>query len=88
METLTHRIGPVVDSYPIWNPLMTTSISRKAKPNHPSYECGYRGLDHTVLFAHGFITCPYTDGEDVIESVKALSKAKVAEVSAVKFDCP
>lgn len=38
LETLTRRIGPVVDSYPIWNPLMTSSISRKAKPNHPSYE--------------------------------------------------
>ena len=88
LEWLTHRIGPVVDSYPIWHPLMTSSRSKKVRPNHPSAECGYYGLDHTILFAHGFITCPYTDGMDVIESVKALSKSKVAEISAVKLDYP
>ena len=88
LENLTRWVGPVVDSYPIWHPLVTSSRSRKAKPNHPSHECGYRGLDHTVLFAHGFITCPYTDGEDVIESVRALGKTKVAEISAVKLDWP
>lgn len=31
---------------------------------------------------------PLTDGVDVIESVKALSKSKVAEISAVKLDYP
>ena len=88
LERLTHWLGPVVDCYPIWHPLMASSRAKKTKPNHPSYECGYHGLDHTVLFAHGFITCPYTDGEDVIESVKALSKTKVAEISATKLDLP
>ena len=88
LETLTLRIGPVVDSYPIWHPLMTSYRSRKVNPNYPSHECGYRGLDHTVLFAHGFITCPYTDSDDVIESVKALSKTKVAKISALKLDYP
>lgn len=88
LEWLTRRIGPVIDSYPIWHPLMTSSRLKKVRPNHPSAECGYHGLDHTILFAHGFITCPYTDGMDVIESVKALSKSKVAEISAVKLDYP
>ncbi len=29
LERLTRRIGPVVDSYPIWHPLMTSSRSKK-----------------------------------------------------------
>ena len=64
----------------------TSSRSKKVRPNHPSAECGYHGLDHTVLFAHGFITCPYTDEMDIIEGVKALSKSKVAEIFAEKLD--
>lgn len=88
LERLTRWLGPVVESYPIWHPLMTSSRAKKAQPIYPSQECGYHGLDHTVLFAHGFITCPYTDGEDVIESVRALKKTKVAEISAVKLDYP
>lgn len=30
---------------------------------------------------HVFITCSYIDGIDVTESVKALTKSKVAEIS-------
>lgn len=58
MVAIFSRAFFVVDSYPIWHPLMTSSRSKKVRPNHPSAECGYHGLDHTVLFAHGFITCP------------------------------
>ena len=88
LERLTHTIGPVVDSYPVWHPLVSSTRSKKTRSNYPSPECGYWGLDHTVLFAHGFITCPYSDGEDIVESVKALSKTKVAEISATKLDHP
>lgn len=58
LEWLTHRIGPVVDSYPIWHPLMTSSRSKKVRPNHPSAECGYHGLDHTCYLPMVLLRVP------------------------------
>lgn len=88
LDTLTRRIGPVVRSYPVWHPLVSSMRSKTREVTYPGQECGYYGLDHVVLFAHGFITCPYTDGLDVIESVAKLTKSKVAEVRAHKIDIP
>ena len=63
--------GPVIDDYPEWHPLVS-------RPNFewpmtkPHTEIGYQGLDHTVFFANGFVTCPYNDGQKVFESVDRL----------------
>jgi hypothetical protein len=39
----------------------------------PDSRCGYEGLDHTIFFAHAFVTCPYGDGARVIESAEKIS---------------
>ena len=88
LMNLVRWIGPVVGSYPVWHPLVSSMRTRNRDATFPSHDCGYFGLDHVVLFAHGFITCPYTDGADVIESVVKLSKTKVAEIRAHKITTP
>ena len=87
LTNLVRWIGPVVGSYPVWHPLVS-SMRKNLEVTYPSQDCGYFGLDHVVLFAHGFITCPYTDGADVIESVAKLTKTKVAEIRAHKIGVP
>ena len=77
-------LGPVVDFYPAWHPLLVD-----AKQHYdivsPNSECGYKGLDHTVLFANGFITCPYDDGQSVLDSVFNLSSNSAATIFAERL---
>ena len=79
------ELGPVVDSYPTWHPLVCNHDSRHPTTT-PSEQCGYTGLDHTRFFAKGFITCPYGDGQDVLDSVAALPYHPIATISAEKLD--
>lgn len=64
---IVDELGPVVEGYPTWHPLVSTHDDRNPE-TVPSERTGYRGLDHTRYFAHGFITCPYGGAENVIES--------------------
>jgi len=61
------ELGPVVDSYPSWHPLVSKHDSRNPQTT-PNERTGYRSLDHTRYFAHGFITCPYGGEDNVIDS--------------------
>lgn len=63
--------GPVIDSYPCWHPLVS-SHDRHNPVTTPGEICGYKELDHTVYMAKGFITCPYNDGQKVIDAVEDL----------------
>lgn len=66
------ELGPVVDSYPSWHPLVSKHDEHHPETT-PSEQTGYKGLDHTRYFAHGFITCPYHDGQAVLDSVTRLN---------------
>lgn len=88
LQDLFIDLGPVIDWYPDWHPLL--NIQKKTRQVvAPHSDCGYKGLDHTVFFTHGFITCPYDDGQKVIDSVRKqiLNDAALitAERLAVKF---
>lgn len=79
--------GPVVEGYPTWHPL----VSRHDEHNpetYPSDRCGYQGLDHTVYFAHGFLTCPYVNGEKVVASADSLPHHPRAKITAEILDVP
>lgn len=73
-------LGPVIDTYPVWHPLIRyhqfqyPDYDIHDKLIWPNAECGYKGLDHTLAFRNGFITCPYDEekAEKVIASVRAL----------------
>ncbi|MEW7987043.1 MAG: hypothetical protein AB2799_14735 [Candidatus Thiodiazotropha sp.] len=82
---IVDEIGPVVDTYPTWHPLVCNHDSGHSV-TIPSDRCGYKGLDHTRYFAQGFITCPYGDGQEVIDSVCALPLHPVAHITAERLD--
>lgn len=65
---ILQECGPVVDAYPSWHPLVRNHDSRHPVTT-PGEDCGYKGLDHTRYFANGLITCPYGDGQAVMDSV-------------------
>lgn len=77
--------GPVVDAYPSWHPLVGNHEARSSATT-PGAQTGYKGLDHTCYFANAFITCPYGDGQVVLDSVKALRHHPAAHISAEKLD--
>lgn len=88
LEDIVDELGPVVNAYPSWHPLVCNHDGRLPTTT-PSDLCGYKGLDHTRYFANGFITCPYTasgKAEKVIESVNALPYHPAATITAEKLD--
>tara|TARA_A100001391_G_scaffold189910_1_gene161763 strand:- start:215 stop:877 length:663 start_codon:yes stop_codon:yes gene_type:complete len=72
LREIVEELGPVVESYPTWHPLVPQD-NRRLPSTVPSGNSNYRGLDHSVYFVHGFITCPYQGAENVIESVEQIS---------------
>lgn len=90
LRTLTDRLGPVVDSYPIWHPLLVQP--RPGIPStHPCERSGWNGLDHTIYFVNGFLTCPY-DGaggfERVQKSANEISVPPCAGIDVEVIDQP
>lgn len=86
LQDIVDELGPVIDTYPTWHPLV-----RHHDDQHPTTipgsQCGYNGLDHTRYFAHGFVTCPYGDGKEVIESVEQLAyRHSAATITAERLD--
>lgn len=85
VQDIIDELGPVVTSYPTWHPLVSNQDARDTV-TVPSDRCGYRGLDHTRYFAHGFITCPYGDGQEVIDSVNSLPLNPAATITAKRLN--
>lgn len=86
LSEVVFEYGPVVESYPTWHPLVYNHDSCSDPITHPGMSCGYRGLDHTRYFANAFITCPYGDGQEVIDSVNELPSHPLATFSAERID--
>ncbi|MGR0480938.1 MAG: hypothetical protein ACTFAL_05905 [Candidatus Electronema sp. V4] len=80
------KFGTVVDSYPSWHPLVSNNNDRRCPVTTPSDRCGYNGLDHTIYFVNAFITCPYNDGQKIIESVNRLPYNPIAQIMAEQLD--
>lgn len=87
LEDLIDAHGPVVRAYPTWHPLVPQR-NPQMPVTFPSDRCGYAGLDHTVCFAHAFVSCPYGDGEAIIDSVQAMDQHPCATISAERLDAP
>jgi hypothetical protein len=85
LADIVDEIGPVVDTYPTWHPLVCNHENKHPETT-PSDRCGYKRLDHTRYFAKGFITCPYGDGQEVIDSVNALPPHPIAHITATRLD--
>ncbi|KKJ75172.1 hypothetical protein WH95_19830 [Kiloniella litopenaei] len=81
--------GPVVSAYPSWHPIVSYNKEVRSPVTTPGERCGYKGLDHTIYFVNGFITCPYTDGKSVMSSVDTINNSlrpEIAYLSAEKLD--
>jgi hypothetical protein len=81
LKDLIEEHGPVVQGYPTWHPLVP-QFDPHSPVTYPDARSGYKGLDHTVCFAHAFVTCPYNDGEAVIKSVESMKEHSCATVTA------
>lgn len=88
LSDIVATCGPVIGGYPSWHPLVAKSLKASDQVTIPSERCGYRGLDHTVYFAHGFVTCPYGDGEEVMHSANDIVGPKDIYVTAEVIDAP
>lgn len=86
LKELVKRHGPVVESYPSWHPLVSRHDPR-LPVTIPSEQCGYRGLDHTIYFRDGFVSCPYGEGaQAVLDSVDKLKSEDFAAIRAEKLN--
>ncbi|WP_170328960.1 hypothetical protein [Ruegeria arenilitoris] len=81
---IVDEIGPAVEGYPTWHPLVSKHNSRNPE-TEPNERTGYRGLDHTRYFAHGFVTCPYGGAEQVIDSAFEINH-HCASITAEELD--
>lgn len=82
---IVDSLGPAITGYPTWHPLVVNHDAQHPTRT-PSDRCGYRGLDHTRYFVNGFITCPYGDGQEVIDSVNSLPRHHAALITAERVD--
>lgn len=82
------ELGPVIDRYPIWHPLIIDK-SEWQFYTIPHKSAGYPKLDHTVFFVNGFITCPYNDasnyGQDFIDTINAIPPIHGVRITAEKI---
>ncbi len=78
IDDVTVRLGPVVSSYPSWHPLVCNH-SDNNPITHPCKENGYRGLDHTIYFANGFLSCPYRAANKAQKIINSVNKLHLNE---------
>jgi hypothetical protein len=82
---IVDKFGPVVESYPSWHPLVAHHDDQYPVTT-PSDRSGYKGLDHTRYFVNAFITCPYDDGQEILNSVEELPYSPFATIKAERLD--
>jgi hypothetical protein len=85
LHEIIEKHGPVVEGYPTWHPLVP-QFDPSSPVTYPSASCGYKGLDHTVCFAHAFVSCPYDEGAAIIRSVAAMKDHSQATIIAERLD--
>lgn len=86
VDEIVERIGPVVDFYPYWHPLVALQDDPRSPVTTPGERCGYKGLDHTVFLRNGIITCPYGGIDNVFSSVAQIDVHEDVSITAEKID--
>lgn len=70
-EELIKVLGNSIEGFPFWHPILTLATdSDEVSCSLQNIEM-YKGVDHTVEFVRGFVTCPYSevDADRLVESV-------------------
>lgn len=64
VKELIEELGNATDRYPDWHPILTAPPRRAGDHiSDLSQVEAYEGLDHTIEFVKGFVTCPYSDAD-------------------------
>jgi len=75
VEQLFSELGNAIEKYPDWHPILT-SPPRSSSEHRSSLQQieAFKGLDHTIGFVRGFVTCPYSEeaAESLVNSVKTV----------------
>lgn len=66
-EELLLELGNSVEAYPDWHPILTIPQGSSEIGVPMESLPAYKGMDHTVFFIKGFVTCPY--GEDTADQL-------------------
>jgi len=84
-EEVVARLGNTVDHFPDWHPILKASPSKNRHSASISTLDAYSGIDHTVLFVRGFVTCPYSEkvANKLVDSVN-----KIPKLHACRLDTP
>lgn len=84
-ETLIKELGPPIDCYPDWHPILTLPADGMVMDNSLSQIRAYEGIDHTVSFMKGFVTCPYSENaaQKLVSNINGTHG-----ISAYRLDTP
>ena len=85
------QYGPVIDSYPCWHPLVAPFQDDRVEGTFPITQLvsggeGYRSLDHTIKLVSGFISCPYSGADRLVESVHQIHANSPIPINAEILD--
>ena len=75
-EKIIDDLGNSVDMYPGWHPIMTIPPTRNGEEATTLSQIeAYDGVDHTVLFVRGFVTCPYGEStaDKLVENINSIT---------------
>ncbi|MCY4302572.1 MAG: hypothetical protein OXC68_12670 [Aestuariivita sp.] len=89
-QRVQERLGNVVESLPIWHPILTAPLERPLHHRHAlSYSTLplYRPCDHTRQFVRGLLTCPYGE-ENADKLVKTINRVPGLSLNAERLDQP
>lgn len=66
LQEIVTQCGPVVDGYPAWHPFMKEADPFQWSPSTPHNLKSFSGLDHSIYFQNGILTCPYGHAVDAL----------------------
>lgn len=75
VEELIAELGNSIDGYPDWHPILTSPDPHSGEHRSTLHEIeAYRGIDHTIKFVRGFVTCPYSEetAERIVSAVRGV----------------
>jgi hypothetical protein len=84
VEQLIAELGNATDGYPDWHPILTSPPRDSTEHRSSLQEIeAYRGLDHTIEFVRGFVTCPYSDeaADRLVSAVNAAPNLEARRLS-------
>lgn len=85
LHDLVDRLGPVVSGYPTWHPLVPQK-DRTQPITTPCEMSGWDGLDHTVFFVNGFLTCPYDGAKGKTRVEQSASKVQTPHCASLSVE--